>query len=37
MKGQLILGITGGSGSGKSQVCKLLASMGADIIDAEIV
>lgn len=37
MKGQLILGITGGSGSGKSQVCKLLASMGADIIDADVI
>lgn len=35
MKGQLVLGITGGSGSGKSQVCKLLASMGAYIIDAD--
>lgn len=35
MKGQLVLGITGGSGSGKSQVCKLLASMGAQIIDAD--
>ncbi len=35
MKGQLVLGITGGSGSGKSQVCKLLASMGAHIIDAD--
>lgn len=35
MKGQLVLGITGGSGSGKSQVCKLLASMGAEIIDAD--
>lgn len=37
MKGQLVLGITGGSGSGKSQVCKLLASMGAHIIDADEV
>lgn len=35
MKGQLVLGITGGSGSGKSQVCKLLASMGAHILDAD--
>ena len=35
MKGRLVLGITGGSGSGKSQVCKLLASMGAQIIDAD--
>lgn len=35
MKGQLVLGITGGSGSGKSQVCKLLASMGAQIIDSD--
>ena len=35
MKRQLVLGITGGSGSGKSQVCKLLASMGAYIIDAD--
>ena len=35
MKKQLVLGITGGSGSGKSQVCKLLASMGALIIDAD--
>lgn len=35
MKGKLVLGITGGSGSGKSQVCKLLASMGAQIIDAD--
>lgn len=32
---KLVLGITGGSGSGKSQVCKLLASMGAEIIDAD--
>lgn len=37
MKGQLVLGITGGSGSGKSQVCKLLASMGVHIIDADEV
>ena len=35
VKGQLVLGITGGSGSGKSQVCKLLASMGAHILDAD--
>ncbi len=35
MKRQLVLGITGGSGSGKSQVCKLLSSMGAHIIDAD--
>ncbi len=37
MKGRLVLGITGGSGSGKSQVCKLLSSMGAEIIDADEV
>ncbi|MGM9551783.1 MAG: dephospho-CoA kinase [Clostridia bacterium] len=37
MKGKLVLGITGGSGSGKSQVCKLLASMGAYIIDGDEV
>lgn len=37
MKGQLVLGITGGSGSGKSQVCKLLASMGAHILDADCI
>ncbi len=37
MKGKLVLGITGGSGSGKSQVCKLLASMGAHIIDGDEV
>ncbi len=37
MKGQLVLGITGGSGSGKSQVCKLLASMGAHILDADVI
>lgn len=35
MNGKLVLGITGGSGSGKSQVCKLLASMGAQIVDAD--
>ncbi len=35
MNKRLVLGITGGSGSGKSQVCKLLASMGAEIIDAD--
>lgn len=35
MKKKLVLGITGGSGSGKSQVCKLLASMGALVIDAD--
>jgi dephospho-CoA kinase len=35
MNNKLVLGITGGSGSGKSQVCKLLASMGACIIDAD--
>lgn len=35
MHKKLVLGITGGSGSGKSQVCKLLASMGACIIDAD--
>lgn len=35
MKRQLVLGITGGSGSGKSQVCKLLGSMGVYIIDAD--
>lgn len=35
MHKKLVLGITGGSGSGKSQICKLLASMGACIIDAD--
>lgn len=35
MKRKLVLGITGGSGSGKSQVCKLLSSMGAFVIDAD--
>lgn len=37
MNKKLILGITGGSGSGKSQVCKLLTSMGAEVIDADEV
>ncbi|MCD8048872.1 MAG: dephospho-CoA kinase [Clostridia bacterium] len=37
MNKKLVLGITGGSGSGKSQVCKLLASMGAQIMDADEV
>lgn len=35
MHNKLVLGITGGSGSGKSQVGKLLASMGACVIDAD--
>ncbi|MDO4562618.1 MAG: dephospho-CoA kinase [Clostridia bacterium] len=34
---KLILGVTGGSGSGKSQVCSLFSSMGAQIVDADAI
>lgn len=37
MKGVLILGLTGGIGSGKSTVSRLLAQHGAVIIDADLV
>ncbi|MBI1816423.1 MAG: dephospho-CoA kinase [Deltaproteobacteria bacterium] len=33
----LIIGLTGGIGSGKSTVAKLLAQLGAEVIDADIV
>ena len=33
----LILGVTGGSGCGKSSFCRELAAMGAHVIDADIV
>ena len=32
-----VLGLTGGSGSGKSTVCVILSSLGAYIIDADII
>lgn len=34
---KLILGVTGGSGSGKTQLSKLLSAMGARVIDADRV
>ena len=35
MSGTLLVGLTGGIGSGKSTVAGLLARMGADVIDAD--
>ena len=37
MNGKLVVGLTGGIGSGKSTVAKLFATHGIDIIDADVV
>lgn len=37
MSGTLLVGLTGGIGSGKSTVAGILARMGADVIDADAV
>jgi dephospho-CoA kinase len=37
MKQKLILGLTGGIGSGKTTVANLFAALGIDIVDADIV
>ncbi|QNU68363.1 dephospho-CoA kinase [Ruminiclostridium herbifermentans] len=33
----IVLGVTGGIGSGKSTVCKILSDLGAEIIDADVI
>ena len=37
MAGTLLVGLTGGIGSGKSTVARLLARLGADVVDADAV
>jgi len=33
----ILIGLTGGIGSGKSEVARLLADRGAEIIDADVI